>query len=502
MTTREPRRHRRLPRHRTQWLLAVLLLVSACQTDSGSPRPSPPPLATGHPSASPIAAELSISEDLRAAVEPEAIREHLDALEAFAQGNGGIRAAGTRGYDESVAYVADLLREAGYEITLDEFTFPFFTETSPAELAITGGPTFIGADHLRALIFSASGDITAPVVTVALDENGATTGSAGCSATDWDDFPQGAIALAGPGDCFTRQKVDQAITAGAAALVVANPNWPTGEVRRPTLLSPAGVTIPALGASAQVGEALHEAAAEGGSVRLSVQTLIEDRVTANVIAERAGIGRADIATEVVMMGGHLDSVLDGPGINDNGSGTMAILEIARQLAELEPTPRTVRFAFWSTEELGLYGSRHWVESQSRDELDRVAAYINLDMIASPNYVRQVYDSSSAVAASREITAAFGAYFDAVGLTWEAEDLGGGSDHAPFDDALIPTGGLFSGATERKTDDQADLFGGSADEPMDRCFHLACDAVDQVNDRALDDLSDAAAHVLILLLRRP
>jgi len=280
---------------------------------------------------------------------------------------------------------------------------------------------------------------------------------------------------------------------------VANPNWAAGEVRRPTLLYPAGVDIPALGASAEVGEALRDAAAGGGSAHLVVQTLIEDRATANVIAERAGIGPGPGADDVVMIGGHLDSVIDGPGINDNGSGTMAILEIARQLAELEPAARTVRFAFWSTEELGLYGSRHWVESQSRDELDRIVAYINLDMIGSANYVRQVYDSSGSVAESRDITTAFGGYFDAVGLTWEAEDLGGGSDHAPFEDALIPTGGLFSGASERKTAAQAELFGGSVDEPMDRCYHLACDGVDHVNDRALDEMSDGAAHVLMVLL---
>jgi Zn-dependent M28 family amino/carboxypeptidase len=443
--------------------------------------------------------ELSLSEDLRAAVAPEDIREHLVELDHIARSNAGIRAAGTSGYDQTVDYVADLLRDAGYEVTLDEFTIPFFSETAPTELAISGGPIFTGTDHLRALIFSASGDISAPVVTVALDEEGDTTGSAGCAAADWDDFPAGAIALSGPGGCYTRQKVDRAITAGAAALVVFNPNWPTGEVRRPTLLYPAGVDIPAIGASAEVGQALREAAARGASAHLSVQTLIEDRVTANVIAERAGIGPGPAGDEVVMVGGHLDSVIDGPGINDNGSGTMTILEIARELAELEPTARTVRFAFWSTEELGLYGSRHWVDSQSRDELDRIVAYLNFDMVASSNYVRQVYDSSSAAAGSGDITAAFGAYFDAVGLTWQAEDLGGGSDHAPFDDALIPTGGLFSGASERKTDEQAELFGGSANEPNDRCYHLACDDIDRINDRALDEMSDAAAHVLMLLL---
>jgi Zn-dependent M28 family amino/carboxypeptidase len=256
--------------------------------------------------------------------------------------------------------------------------------------------------------------------------------------------------------------------------------------------------IPAVGASAEVGDALRDAAEAGALVHLSVQTLIEDRVTGNVIAERAGIGPGPVANEVVMAGGHLDSVIDGPGINDNGSGTMTILEIALRLAELPPTPRTVRFAFWTGEELGLYGSRHYVESLSEEERDRIVAYLNFDMVASPNYGRLVYDSSGG-STSRDITALFTDYFDALGLTYQLEDLGGGSDHGPFMDALIPVGGLFSGATELKTDAQAELFGGEAGEPMSPCYHLACDTTDEINLTALDELSDAAAHVLMMLL---
>jgi Zn-dependent M28 family amino/carboxypeptidase len=200
-----------------------------------------------------------------------------------------------------------------------------------------------------------------------------------------------------------------------------------------------------------------------------------------------------------MMGGHLDSVIDGPGINDNGSGTMTIVEIARQLAELPPTERTVRFAFWAAEELGLYGSYHWVTSRDSEEIEQIVAYLNLDMVGSSNYVREVYDSSSGAFASRDITAAFGDYFDAVGLAWLPADLGGGSDHAAFEDFGIPTGGLFSGASEEKSVAEAEMFGGEGGEPRDPCYHLACDAPDQINDDAIDELSDAAAHVLLLLL---
>jgi len=476
-------------------LLAALLLVSACQADTAPPRPSPS--SGGSPSARPVSADLTISEALRAAVEPAAIRQHLDELLEIAEANDGIRAAGTPGYTASVSYVADELRAAGYTVTVDEFTLPFFIETAPAELA-ANDQTFVGADHLHALIFSASGDITAAVVAVAVSDDGQPIGSGGCDSDDWVDFPAGAVAVVGAGPCGRRQMVDHAQRADAAALIVSSPAYEPRSLRRPTLLRPDGIDIPAVYASGPAGSALRQAAALGSSIHLSVHTLIEDRVTANVIAERAGIGAGTVADEVVMVGGHLDSVLDGPGINDNGSGTMTILEMAQQLAELEPTPRSVRFAFWSAEELGLYGSRDWVGRQSDDQLHAIVAYLNFDMLASANYGRFVY-APAGIADSEEITAAFEGYFDSVGLTYETLDLGGASDHAPFDDALVPNGGLFSGATELKTDGQAELFGGEAREPMSPCYHLACDTMDEVNDTALDELSDAAAHVLMVLL---
>ena len=487
------------PRHRSRFaLIAVIAVLAACQ--SASPTPSPSTGASADGSGAGAGADLALSEALRDAVEPAAIQAHLDELFAAAQAGDGTRASGTEGYTLSQEYVAETLTAAGYEVTIDEFTFPYFNETAAPEVAVIGGPTFSGSDHLRALIFSRSDDVEAPIVAVAVDEDGRPIRSGGCEATDWENFPTGAIAVAGPGPCFRRQMVEEAQDAGAAALIVSSPDYEVGSVRRPTQLEPDGIEIPALYASNEAGAALREAADAGGSVHLRVETLIQDRLTANVLAERAGNGEGETGEQVVMIGGHLDSVIDGPGINDNGSGTMAILEIARQLAILEPTSRTVRFAFWAVEELGLYGSYNWVTSQDQEDLEKVVAYLNFDMIGSPNYVRQVYDSSSAVTASGDITDAFGAYFDEVGLTWEPEDLGGGSDHAAFEDFLIPTGGLFTGASEEKTDEQAELFGGEADAPTDPCYHLSCDTPDNVDPEVLDQMSDAAAHVLMLLLR--
>ncbi|MEX0626667.1 MAG: M20/M25/M40 family metallo-hydrolase, partial [Chloroflexota bacterium] len=227
-----------------------------------------------------------------------------------------------------------------------------FSEAPGASIRVgAGGPVFEGGPDFHAMIYSADGEITAPIALV-----GFANGSGGCLASDFADFPDGAIALAPPGRCLRRDAVVNAGEAGASAMVVTYPNRSTGNVLRPTLLFPDGIEIPAISASGEVGDALRAAADGGTHVTISVDTEIGSAMVHNVIAE----SRAD-SERVVMLRGHLDSVHDGPGINDNGSGTAALLEVARVLAEQHPSSR-VRFAFWAGEEFGSLGSRAYVES--------------------------------------------------------------------------------------------------------------------------------------------
>lgn len=481
--------------------LALTGLLAACIAPSPTPSASPSASATANPSAQ--ATTLALTDPFRAAVTADAIQANLADLLEIAHLHGGIRAVGTPGFDASVDYAAEILRDAGYAVTLDEFDYPYFEETEPVSLAVAGGTSFVGGDHARAMIFSASGTVEAPAAVVSPD-----SGQGGCVSADWVAFPAGAIAVAGPAPCFRRDQVVEAQRAGAVGLIIAYPSWATGEVRRPTLLYPDGIDIPAVSASAEVGQAMIAAADAGTSVRLEVHTLNDQRTTRNVIADRAG-NRTD---EVVMVGGHLDSVMDGPGINDNGSGTTTILELATRLAEFPTTERSVRFALWSAEEIGLYGSRSYVDELGTrtgsncwpyvcrtEDRSAIVAYLNLDMVASPNFARAVYAGEGGPPGSQAITDLFTSYFDAVGLTWELEDVGGASDHAPFADVGIPVGGLFTGASELKTEAQASRFGGSAGEPMSPCYHLACDTTEEINDTVLDQLADAAAHALWILL---
>jgi Zn-dependent M28 family amino/carboxypeptidase len=191
-----------------------------------------------------------------------------------------------------------------------------------------------------------------------------------------------------------------------------------------------------------------------------------------VIAETAA-GRRE---RVVMAGGHLDSVPAGPGINDNGSGTAALLELAGALGGRAPRAR-VRLAFWGAEELGLIGSRRYVRGLSRSERDRIAAYLNLDMVGSPRPARGVYSD-----ADRQIERMLRRL---VGPGSEEENAGGSSDHAPFQRAGIPVGGLFTGAGR----------------PHDPCYHRVCDDIDNIDMPILVEMTRAAAEAVERLSAR-
>jgi aminopeptidase S len=197
-----------------------------------------------------------------------------------------------------------------------------------------------------------------------------------------------------------------------------------------------------------------------------------------------------------MLGAHLDSVLDGPGLNDNASGVSTLLALAESLAA-GPQPRlTVRFGFWAAEEFGTLGSASYVRGLSGADAQRIRAYLNLDMVGSPNAARFVYQGfgNEPGGVADGITQSLLAAFDALDAPAIPVDLGGGSDHAQFDARGIPTGGVFSGLSPL-TEEEASLFGGVAGEPADPCYHLACDVRSNVDVDAAVLLGSAIAAVV-------
>ena len=439
------------------------------------------------------------SEKLRAAVTVDGVYQHQLALQAIADISGANRFAGLIGYDRSADYVADELRDAGYDVAFHYFDYFSFFERSPSEFAQTAPTptTYVEAIDYRIMTFSGSGNVTAPVAKPSGDFRG-------CNASDWAGFPTGSVALVSRGApagfpvaCSFRLKTANAAAAGASAVLIYNN---TAGVLNGTLGDGGLATIPSLGLTQSLGTSL--AATAGLVVRVKTDTGAETLPTRNVIAELPG--RDD--ENVIVVGAHLDSVNAGPGINDNGSGSAAILETAVQMAKVKPQ-NTVRFVWWSAEESGLIGSTRYVNGLPQAELDRIALNLNFDMVSSPNFVRFVYDGDNSAfpvgpgaaagpPGSGAIEALFHEYFASQGLPSAETPFSGRSDYGPFIAKGIPAGGLFTGAEGIKTAAQAATYGGTAGIAYDPCYHAACDTAANPNKTALGQMSDAIAHAVI------
>ncbi|MER5763224.1 M28 family metallopeptidase [Streptomyces sp. NPDC002082] len=220
----------------------------------------------------------------------------------------------------------------------------------------------------------------------------------------------------------------------------------------------------------------------------SLQTFTSSGATGyNLIADWPG----GDPNSVLMSGAHLDSVSSGAGINDNGSGSAAVLETALAVSRSGLTPtKHLRFGWWGAEELGLVGSKYYVNNLPTAERAKFAGYLNFDMIGSPNPGYFVYDDDPTIEQT------FKNYYAGLGVPTEIETEGDGrSDHASFKNVGIPVGGLFTGASNSKTAAQATKWGGTSGQAFDRCYHSSCDTTANINDTALDRNSDAIAYAI-------
>jgi aminopeptidase Y len=419
----------------------------------------------------------------------EGVRAHQAALQAIANATGSTRVSGSPGYDASVAYAQQVFSNAGYNVTVQPFQFQTFVSLSPSILEQVSPSFALIANNIMA--YSGSGDVTAPVTALAAPPADATPG---CEAGDFAGFPAGNIALIRRGACTFALKATNAFNAGAAGVVIYN-NVP-GPING-TLGNDFTLNIGVTSVTQAVGDQL--AATAGLVMRLKTETFRGIATTYNVLAESV----AGDPNNVIMVGAHLDSVNAGPGINDNGSGSAAILEVAEQMAKVKPWNK-VRFALWGAEESGLVGSIFYVNNLSQAERDQITLYLNFDMIGSPNHVFFVYDGddSDAVGAgpgpagSAQIEDVFESFYTQRGVPFKGTDFSGRSDYGPFIAAGIPSGGLFTGAEGLKTADEVPLWGGTAGVAYDPCYHQACDTFDNVNLFALDVNSDAVAYATL------
>ncbi|HAV76259.1 MAG TPA: aminopeptidase [Anaerolineae bacterium] len=439
----------------------------------------------------------------------EGVREHQAAFQAIADANGGVRAAGTPGYDASLDYVVAKMTAAGYNVSVNAFPFvyvalPTLQQTAPISASYETG-AFTGTGY---------GNVSGNVTAIDINLVPPRASSSGCDGAfteafvgapivpdpggpdDFAGFTAGNIALIQRGTCSFALKATNAVAAGASAVIIFNQgNTPTREGLIIGTLAPFVASIPVVGASFANGAALSQPGSTASITLAPPQNVTQY----NVIAE----SKDGDPNNVVMAGAHLDSVQRGPGIQDNGSGSAALLEVAEQMAKVKPRNK-VRFAWWGAEEAGLIGSNAYVAGLSAEERQKIALYLNFDMIGSPNHVFFIYDGddSDAVGApagppgSAEIEKTFEAFFNMRGLPFKGTDFSGRSDYGPFIAVGIPSGGLFTGAEGIKTAAEAALWGGTAGQQYDPCYHLACDTFANINLTALDVNSDAVAFSVL------
>jgi Zn-dependent M28 family amino/carboxypeptidase len=448
------------------------------------------------------------TSELRRNVTLDGVLEHARALQLIAPGNDDSRAATTPGYDASVEYVMERLRAAGYRVRRHQFDFPQWRLNGPStleELSPTAREFVENTDYIVSQ-FSAGDDVTANIVPTNDIEippsGGPGTGTSGCEPEDFPEETEGNIALMQRGTCPFVQKYQMAKDAGAVAALIFNDGF-EGRTAPLFITSPVDIGIPTIMVSSGVGESLYEEAQEGPvSVHVLVDATTTPNTEDNVIARSPGGDR----TRRIIAGAHLDSVAAGPGINDNGSGTAGILEIAEEIAELGEAPRNqVQFSFWGAEEAGLVGSTAYVADMVESgEIDTFEANLNFDMIGSPNFVRFVYDGDlsnsppppgGAPNGSGQIENLFLRYFERQGLATAPTAFDGRSDYGPFIANGVPAGGLFTGAEGIKTQQQAETYGGFAGMQYDPNYHEEGDTFFNLSHLVLNQNSDAAAHAM-------
>ncbi len=483
---------------RARWTRTVALLAGAATLAASAPTIA----VAEEPRSRPGGEQQSRFVDK---VKVRDVMRHLGRFERIGD-RFGDRSAGTSGYLASSNYVIKRLERAGYRPKVQTFDFPYFAQLEPSVFEQTS-PTPMTYEEgspsgYELLVYSGSGDTTATVEPVDLSLLDPAASTSGCEASDLDGFTAGNIALMQRGTCAFADKVVNAQNAGASGVIVMNQGTAgRTDSFKGTLGGPVG-TVPAIGTTFAIGESLASGEAE---VHLSASTVADTRETWNVIARTKGSGK-----NVVMAGAHLDSVQNANGINDNGSGSAALLTVAENLADRKKQPTNqVRMAWWGAEELGLLGSEHYVDNLAINRpriFQRIALYLNFDMVASPNYALMVYDGDNSTYGTEDgaeegpkgsgaIERMFHRFFDRLGTGSDETAFSGRSDYGPFIALNVPAGGLFTGAEGVKTPEQAITFGGQAGEAYDSCYHQPCDDLGNVSRRALKANTTAIAHAI-------
>jgi hypothetical protein len=412
----------------------------------------------------------------------------MKAFQAIADANPGpdghpSRNSGEPGYKASADYVARLMTEAGYDVTIQTYKFFYFAFTGlPVfrEISPTSRDYVVSDDWNPGQSTGSTTAVLLPAGGIVIPATPTASSSSGCTAGDFSGFVPGRVALIQRGSCNFGVKVLNAQAAGASGVIIFNEGNPgrTG-VLSGSLVDAAGnrivPTIPVAFTSFDIGNDLlnqYQQAVRAGTalpvMNINIQAVVNPNADDyNVIAESKGGNK----NHVLVIDAHLDAIY-GAGMLDNASGSATILDIAQQMKNVNPLNK-LRFIWFGGEELGLLGSSYYINNLSKTELSHIGYDLDADVTATPNYVVGVLDPAGPDLFGRTVTATFPkrvykpstvsrdqliAYFDSIGLNHELFSPVG-TDAFSFNTVGIPASGLLTGQDCCKSQDEVDLFGG-------------------------------------------
>ncbi|KAH3744516.1 M28 family peptidase [Pelomyxa schiedti] len=413
-------------------------------------------------------------------IDQDAMTDTMAKLYNVTTSNGGARVSGTSGFDSAADYIVEQLTEHDFIAHQQFFDYNYFVVVGVPVLNMVSPreQNFTYNHDFSILRDSPSGEITAQITKIP---------NYGCDDADYYGFPVGNIALVLTGVCTGKYKIRVAMKFEASAIFIYN--TPTTTT---TLVGIGGYsTIPAFGVSYNCAVWISD---ENTAVYLKVETMYTQNATRNIYA----VSSKGDNSSVIVIGAHLDTKPATPGVNDDASGISALLEIAYASKKLDNLRNQLIFAFWGAEEYGLQGSRYFVSHRTEYDFN-IEAYINMDMIASANYIYYISYGNSSVGseslkhASSKLQVLFEEYFNDSQIPFEYFLFSNGSDYGPFLDAGIPAVESNTGVAEVKTAEERTLFGGMAGATCDPCYHKACDTMDNINSDALLVQAQVVAH---------
>ncbi|TFA98038.1 Aminopeptidase Y [Trichoderma ghanense] len=426
------------------------------------------------------------SEALQSAISIDTLVKRAESFYKFAKASEEeyghpTRVIGSAGHEQTLNYITNTLLDHGdyYNVSVQEF---------PVTLSNVFQYRLVLADEVSKSAIPMG--LTPPTKDkepvhgdLVLVKN------SGCDASDYPQGVKGNIAFIRRGACSFGDKSVGAGKAGAKAAVIYNTD---PEELHGTLGLPVEDHIATFGIDGVEGNKILAKLNNGESVDAIayIDAEVKQIQTVNVLAQTEE-GDPD---NCVMLGGHSDGVAEGPGINDDGSGSMSVLEVAVQLTKFKVN-NCVRFAWWAAEEEGLLGSDFYAANLSDEENQKIRLFMDYDMMASPNFAYQIYNATNAAspAGSEELRNLYVDWYQSQGLNYTFIPFDGRSDYDGFIRAGIPAGGIATGAEAVKTKEEAEMFGGRAGEWLDPCYHQLCDDLGNLNHTAWEVNTKLIAH---------